>query len=362
MSLMCGFRSFRNSGRVMSRLFVALTLIVAIAGSASGQSQSSRVVGRVVDAETGEPVRGVRLMLTPGGAPAARIPAGAPIAAPSPVAQSPLPRPIETNAAGVFEFEQVPTGRWRIRAQGAGYVAAFLDLFEVSGSRVVLPDIRLDRGGVITGQLLDAKGNPFSGMLVRDMKLVRLPDGRVVGGGGDASVMTNDRGEFRLAGLQPGQHLVIAQAPVGIEKPGAAAPITYVPTFYPGFADEAVASPINVRSGATTNGIDFSMLALPAYMVSGTVVDAAGRPLRGVTVMLMARGTTLQSIPSRPSEADGTFRITNVPSGRFFALPGISVKNGTSTSTRYGPRDPSQRLEIVIQGADLSGVRVVVIP
>ena len=355
--------SSSNRGCVVTKMLVALTMVVAAAGSAFSQSRSGRVVGRVVDGQTSQPVRGVRLMLFPATAPPAGIPPTAPIAAQRPAPQTPMPRPIETNAVGAFEFEEVPTGRWRIRAQGAGYIATFHDPFDVSGGRVELPDIRLDRGGVITGRLLDAKGNPFSGMLVRNMQLVRMPDGTIRGGVGDASVLTSDRGEFRLAGLPPGRHYVIAQPPIGIEKPGSPAPQTYVPTFYPGFADEATASPIDVVSGATTNGIDFSMLAVPAYQVSGIVVDAAGRPMRGVTVRLMAPGTTLQSIPSRPSGADGTFRITNVPPGRFFALPGIpAIQNGTVTSTRYGPRDPSQRLEVVVQGADVSGVRVIVIP
>ena len=175
--------SSSHNGCTVSKMLFALPLVVVVAASAVGQSQPGRVVGRVVDAQTGEPVRGVRLTLFPALAPPTGIPATSPLAAQRPP-QAPVPRPIETNAVGVFEFEQVPNGRWRIRTQGTGYVAVFHDPpFDVSGGRVELPEIRLDRGGVITGRLLDAKGNPFSGMLVRNMQLVRMPDGTVRGGG-----------------------------------------------------------------------------------------------------------------------------------------------------------------------------------
>jgi hypothetical protein len=41
---------------------------------------------------------------------------------------------------------------------------------------------------------------------------------------------------------------------------------------YPGFAQSTDASPIPVTRGATTNGIEFSLLAVSAYQVSGVVV------------------------------------------------------------------------------------------
>jgi hypothetical protein len=258
-----------------------------------------------------------------------------------------------------------------VRAQKAGFSPYGLNTapFEVSGGTVSVPEIRLDRGGVITGRLLDAKGNPMSGMTVRDMQLVRLPDGRERPGGGSASVQTNDLGEFRLAGLPPGQHYVIAEprlfGPLGAAAP-APATVMYVPTFYPGFADAASASPITVTSGATTNGVEFSMLAPAAYQVSGIVVDADGRAVSGALVQLMQqpRSMTMFQLQGGPSARDGTFRITNVPSGTYLAVAAIPVVirngNSTSSSVTFGAAASRAGVEIAVQGANLGGVRVVV--
>jgi hypothetical protein len=239
----------------------------------------------------------------------------------------------------------------------------------ISGSTVAVPDILLERGGVIEGRLLDAKGFPLSGVTVRDMQLVRLPDGSERPGGGSASVQTNDLGEFRLAGLPPGRHYVVAQprlllGPLGTVAPSPAT-VTYIPTFFPGFADAAVASPVTVISGATTNGIEFSMLAVAAYQVSGVVVGADGRAVAGAVVQLTQRGSTaMLPLQGGPSAADGTFRITNVPSGPYLAMAAIPVVlrsgNSTATSVTFSAAASKAAVEIVVQDANLTGVRVAV--
>jgi len=256
----------------MAMLLANLLLAVLAAGQ-SLTPGTGRIVGRVVDAETGAPVAGVRVYLNGPVSPTAPWPPG-PLPLPPPVAPqgrqtpaTPPPQPdasffltlqrltSETRADGAFEIRDVPNARWAIVAQKEGFIpnrGTTVPLIEMEAGRTLTaPDIRLDRGGVITGRILDARGNPLSRVQVRTTQFSKQPGGAIRTTGGSSTVETNDRGEFRLSGVQPGVHYVIAQPPpAAIPMIGGTTPpqssSTYVATFYPGLSDAASASPVNV--------------------------------------------------------------------------------------------------------------------
>jgi len=271
-------------------LLVNLLVVALAAGAQSLTPGTGRIVGRVVDAETGAPVAGVRVYLSGPVSPTAPWP---PVLPPVPpqgrqtpaTPPPPLPDPSifvilqrltsETRADGMFEIRDVPNGRWAVVAQKEGFIAnrgLSVPLVEmVAGRTLTASDIRLDRGGVV-GRVFDARGNPMSRVQVRTTQFDKLPGGTIRTTGGSSTVETDDRGEFRLSGVQPGVHYVVAQPPPqmirlidGTTPPQA--PTTYGTTFYPGLADAAAASPVTVVRGKTTNGIDFSLLSVPAYQV-----------------------------------------------------------------------------------------------
>ena len=359
----------------MSKRVVALFLIVTT-GIATAQTQTSRLVGRVVDGMTGEPVAGARLMIftAPTTAPGVLPP---PPVLPPPSAQAPgsrppgpqLPSSTVTNATGMFEMRGVPPGRWGLRVMKDGYITAgqFPSqlIIEASGPSVVVPDIRLDRGGVIIGRILDAKGNTLSGLLVMAQQLLRSTDGVLRQLAPTAQSLTNDQGEYRLAGLQPGQHVVYVQPPLPMRRgPPAPSNVAVLTTYYPGFADATMASPVNVAGGTTTNGIDFPMLSVPAYQVSGTAVNADGRPLAGVIVKLSQTGrVSFELLESAPTGNDGRFRVVNVPAGAYRAIAGIPAVQqlpggGTGRSVNYRPGSDTPT-EVVVQGGNVDGLQVI---
>src|SRR5688572_25746603 len=134
---------------------VRCLLIVTVFAAATGAAQTSataRVTGRVVDAVTGEPIAGARVSLVWAGAQRPPLPHRPTIA--------------NTNADGVFLIGDVPAGRWRMTVEKTGYYlaggVARAPVIDVAAARVAVPDIRLDRGGTISGRLTDAKGNPAS--------------------------------------------------------------------------------------------------------------------------------------------------------------------------------------------------------
>lgn len=378
----------------MVTLLVNVLLVALAAGAQSITPGTGRIVGRVVDAETGAPVAGVRVYLNgpisptapwpPGPLPA--LPPAPPQGRSTPAAPPPRPDPSfflilqrltsETRGDGMFEIRDVPNGRWAVVAQKVGFIpnrGLSLPLIEMDASRTLTsPDIRLDRGGVITGRVLDAKGNPISRVQVRTVQLRKQPDGTLQPNASSEPFMgTNDRGEFRLSGIPPGVHYVVAQPPptptamlvIGGSVP-APATSTYVATFYPGLADVAVASPVTVVNGKTTNGIEFSLFSVPAYQVSGIVVDGAGRPVSGAIVRLAPRQMPFaNSIMGGPSETNGRFRVTNVPAGTYGVMAAVPVvrQNGSggSGSLSFGAAAaPGTAPEVTIDG-DTGNLRVV---
>jgi hypothetical protein len=147
---------------------------------------------------------------------------------------------------------------------------------------------------------------------------------------------TNDLGEFRLAGLAEGSYLVIASPRPVIPMPfaqhaGAGGGATTLSvTYYPGATDKDGAQAIAVGKGQTVNGIQFGLVAVPAYQVSGVVVDEAGAPVAGsmVTIMVDPRSGA-RVAPGPPamgrSDENGAFRIGGVPSGRYRVMASMPM-------------------------------------
>ena len=362
-----------------------LLIVLAAATQISVSPASGRIVGRVVDGGTGAPSAGVSVWLNGPISPTAPWPPPAFPLPPPPQASTAPPKPpdpnallrldrlrAETNADGIFEIRDVPNGRWAIQARKDGYVslaAATMPLIEVAGRNLTAPEIRLDRGGIITGRVLDARGNPMSRVTVRAVQFRRLPNGTIQTTGGSTAVETNDVGEYRLSGIAPGEHYVVAQPqpPRSMPLIGGSAPAqataTYVATFYPGFHDAAVASPVTVVRGTTTPAIEFSLQTGPAYQVGGVVIDAGGRPVAGAIVRLAPRIPFAASMLSGPSDANGRFRVTNVPAGTYgvmAAVPSVARNGGgTSASLSFGAAArPGAAPEVTVQG-DAANLRVI---
>ena len=200
---------------------------------------------------------------------------------------------------------------------------------------------------------------------------------------------TNDLGEFRVAGLAPGEYIVAAM-PVGfrgfggpgvtpaVPQPSSgAARTTTVRTFYPGTADQAGAQAVTVAAGSEVGNVVFMMQSAPAFRVSGVVVDESGAPVEGAMVMLM--GDPMAGFMPGPagngrSDSSGRFAIDDVPAGTYRANASImmsvtsrgsggigAVSGGfVSIASSAGPiSSMEQSAEVVVTDSDVSGLRVV---
>jgi hypothetical protein len=156
---------------------------------------AGRLTGHTRDARTGAPVPGAIVALALPGFGGVRV---------------------MTDAQGRFEFSSLPAGRFSITATLNGYADGAQGRLRPSGPAqpVDLPDgqrlndltITLWPFGVVAGTVVDAAGEPVIGLTVHAYR--RTISGgrwRLAPGPTDA---TDDRGMFRISGLEPGAYLV----------------------------------------------------------------------------------------------------------------------------------------------------------
>ena len=311
---------------MMTAILLALSLSQAAPPVAAG-----RIAGRVTAEGANTPIAGARIMLMPSG---------------QPMGPMGMPPMAVTDANGRFVLEGVAAGEYHVNVQRAGF-APISDpaqppptITVAAGQSLTDLDFRLTKGGAITGRLVDANGEPVPEVSIMAMR--RSPSSAAAGlfaapvQGGQ---ITNDIGEFRIAGLAPGEY-VVAAMPGGFSPfggmnvgpaPASAARSTAAMTYYPGTADLDAAGTIVITPGAEIGNIVFSQQTVPAFSVAGIVVDEAGRPVAHAMVTLMGEfgpGGTAQS------QDDGRFVIGGVPAGTYQVTATIMIMGGD-------PRDPT---------------------
>lgn len=157
------------------------------------------IIGQVITGDAGTPVRRARVNLS-----------GAELRG---------QRSTVTDDEGRFVFTQLPAGRYTMTASKAGFVSisygaktagrAGTPIQLADGQKLESKPIPMPKGGVVTGVVLDEYGEPSPGTPVRALRMVmRTGEKRLESAG---SSTTDDRGQYRIYGLQPGQYIVTAQ-------------------------------------------------------------------------------------------------------------------------------------------------------
>ena len=308
-----------------------LTVALAVGQAATSASDNGRLSGRVVLDGANTPIAGARVMLMP----SAR-PTGGPFR---------MPPAAITDSNGQFTFDSIPAGEYRIDAQRTGYAPPRPDFgppqaIQIAAGQSVTIELRLKKGAVIAGRVLDESGAPLSDIRVMPMRRLGPRNGsadRLVPApvsGMSASMQTNDLGEFRLVGLPPGEYFVAAmRSPDGFGG-AAVAPTASGPalttTYYPGTIDQSAAQPIAITEGDTKGNIEFRMLTVPAFNVSGRVVDEQGQPVAHAMVMMVSEGrgnaVFFGPIGGGQSDDDGRFTVRQVPAGSYRVSASVPVQ------------------------------------
>jgi hypothetical protein len=220
------------------------------------------------------------------------------------------------DGRGHFIFQNVEPGIYRLMADRAGFFSddhkrEYQPIFEVAaGEHVKDIPVRLIPSAVVSGKIRDEYNDPVQDAEIRVLA-VQTQLGqqylRVA-----AKAMTDDRGEYRIAGLHPGKYYLVVEdkskplatltsiienvnalskmkdekgRPLRVDMPGVPdPPYTYAPLFYPDTTDFRQAQSLRLNPGDEI-AADFLLISAPVVSIRGKVVNGmTGQTANGATV------------------------------------------------------------------------------
>src|SRR5262245_1280950 len=210
--------------------------------------------------------------------------------------------------------------------------------------------IALIRGGVITGRVTNAAGEPVIGIQVLAIR-VREADGWPTGiSGGSLQRLTDDRGVYRIYGLQPGGYIVVANSNTNYS--GGGAYYGEAPTYHPSSTRDAAAE-VAVASGTEASGIDIRYRGEPGHAVSGRMTGVNLAESFAPCVVYLthpATGASIDLMYANPSQG-GAFAFYGVPDGEY-DLTAERLENDRNDKLASEPR------RVAVRGADVTGVEL----
>ncbi|HEX5069341.1 MAG TPA: carboxypeptidase-like regulatory domain-containing protein [Vicinamibacterales bacterium] len=332
-----------------------------------------------------------------------------------------------TDDRGRFSFSGLPAANVRLIVSKPTYVQTYYGA-QQPGSTVGLPialtdretttvSVRVPRGSVIAGTVVDENGQPMSGISIQVSRVGVSASGQrtfaPAGRGAVIAPATDDRGAYRFYGLPPGDYVVAAQprtlanaevrqtsaaelqwaerqirggggnaAAADAQPPAQNQTKTFAPVYFPGALNRANAAVVSLGVGQERTGIDLTMAFVPTAHLEGTVTGADGQPARGVQVMLfsgddagpdgaaaeaerlavMLEMGLLNGNGTASTQADGSFSIVGVVPGTYTLVARTGLPSG-----RGGDVPPTAQItwatdEIRVDGQDIKGLSLRLAP
>lgn len=274
-----------------------------------------------------------------------------------------LSRSTTTDNEGRFVFEHLPSGRFTIGVSRSQFLSVNYGQRAYNrpgttvalgaGQKLSLP-IRMTRTSTMSGTVIGEDGEPHPNARVQVYRYAYANGFRRLQSANGA--LSDERGIYRIAGLQPGEYVVaatmnsndliqadrvnaeqralqeaIAHASarggstslpsiitLQIPNPGGGGPQPgFAPTFYPGTPTASAAATIVVEAGADRANIDIPVLPIRAGSIRGTVFLPPGMAL-GVQLMLVNTDPTAAAgSQGQRASPDGSFTIANVSPGTY---------------------------------------------
>ena len=283
---------------------------------------------------------------------------------------------VETDARGQYVIDQLEPGDYTVLAFKRGYITPRpgegQSAFEIiardrsrenraltvrRGQTADSTDLTLAHGASISGTIVDEFGEPMHDVAVNVHQL-RVIGGRprafrVAGGRGNLA-RTDDRGRYRIYGLQPGTYAVQATAGNLLS-----ATTGYVPMFFPGSPNIDLATTVTLDTESSLTGIDIALMPGPTRRVRGTVLDPAGNPTRPqLTLTVSPRSGAIQTEPIRAAaNADGTFAFNNIAPGEYIVQAIATDRTGPGAIAAVS-RQVARAFVTVTNGDDLPPLRL----
>lgn len=300
------------------------------------------IKGKVVSAEGTRPLRRVQISISS--------------------AELTEARTVSTNLQGLFEFKELPAGRYTVTATRSGYLRQQYGQrrpaepgrpLQVADAQTIdRVDFVLPRAGAISGRITDETGDAFAGVMVWAMQSQYFRGRRrLVPTGREAR--SDDTGQYRILAVTPGDYVIMARIRETWTVEGDVKEVfSYLPSYFPGTGNVPDAQRVKVGVGQEVGGIDFAMLPGRAASVSGTAFRSDGAPMSGsVTLMEEISGrTTMTSmmVANATIGGDGTWRLKEVPPGEY--------RLAASSGADGGRPAEGASTTISVVGTDLEGL------
>ena len=282
-----------------------------------------------------------------------------------------------TDETGQFSFPKVRPGSYSISVvrdgylqQGAGRIGTYKmpPLFLVeAGQEISGFTFRMQPFGVISGRVKYDDAEPAINVAV-ELYREYFRRGRH-GWEAAASARTDDRGEYRVHGLEPGAYYVAAWYQPPRIPPNAteqrrtdssgkpAADLSYAVTFYPDTQRLADAVAVKLAVGQEVAGIDIFLTRVHTVRIRGRVISAlSGAAVEGPSISLRWNDADNTASVSAPIEVDfdrdRNFVIKGVAPG-----PYVVVVTGGDEGKALSSRTP-----ISVGEADVDELSIVIGP
>jgi protocatechuate 3,4-dioxygenase beta subunit len=293
------------------------------------------------------------------------------------------PQTAITADDGSFGFDALPAGRFTLVAAKEPYVSMAYGArrpgrpgtgIQIAAGQAVPLTVRLPRGAVITGTVLDVDGRPAIGVPVYalssrsgggviERQWINVPG--VIPGN------TDDRGVYRIYGLPAGEYVVSAQpalrgvpggpnAEIRLMQAGkvASRPVTLAQVFHGGGADLSRAARIAVRAGEERAAVDIQLEYLPLATVSGIVSSPPGWTPARVSLWRTDEAAQPTGAAAVTADAQGAFTFRGVRPGTYrFAARAVPHADGgdvrapsVTDAARFALAD------VAVAGDDVEGV------
>jgi hypothetical protein len=264
--------------------------------------------------------------------------------------------PISTNTDenGNFNFTSLkPRAYWIYVRETRGYVNPFIPgsgtTYYRIGDHAVITMIR---GGVITGRVTTADGEPMIGAHV-SATMTRDAEGATIRRQyASRTRITDDRGIYRLYGLQTGTYAVSVRSNLSAQQISPYDGDT--PAYHPSSTRDTTAE-VAVVSGGEVAGIDIRYRGERGHTVSGIVTGAGEASQPYVNLYSIAMGSYVGTGRVRPGEAANTFAFHGVSDGEYEMVAQVFVSNQAEGFVS-SPR------RVTVRGADVVGIELKLAP
>jgi protocatechuate 3,4-dioxygenase beta subunit len=350
-------------------LFIPAVLVIAtnFFAQSPAPSDSKRtedtpctVTGQVVSAAEGDPVKSARISLI--------------------LEHSRSHNQIyaaSSDSDGHFTFKDIPPGSYQFLASHTGFVEQHYKagtndsgpLFSLrSGEKVSGVLFRLTAAAVITGRVTNEDGDAMQRI---EVVALRRPNEEDMEDDDEprrdkaemepvASAQSDDRGQYRIFGLRPGEYFIRAEdsfmpqsgnVPVDesfwlLHELGS----EYSPVYFPGVIQQSQAQVIPIKAGEEAQA-DITMRRVKTVEISGRLIGPNGPAASAFVSLEPVEGGGSDFDRQDTTDEKGNFRLRNVPGGTYYVIAFLRQEGTYNYQSRA-------RHKIEVGGDNIEGLTI----